>query len=123
MITHTSRFCDFINRNPPTFYGTNVDEDPQSFIAEIFKVVDSLAVTSRERVELATYKLKHMGQVWFKQWRDERPLRDVPVHWEAFKEAFQDMFYPLKLREKKMVEFMNLCQWGTSVKDNCLNFT
>ena len=41
--------------NPPTFHITNVDENPQSFIDEIFKVVDAMDMTPRERVELVTY--------------------------------------------------------------------
>ena len=41
--------------NPPNFDGTKVDEDPQGFIDEVFKVVDSMGVTTREKVELASY--------------------------------------------------------------------
>ena len=66
--------------NPPTFHITNVDENPQSFIDEIFKVVDVMGVNPREKEELATYHLKDVAQVWFEQWRDHRPLRDGPVN-------------------------------------------
>ena len=53
--------------NPPTFYGTKVDKDPQSFIDEILKVVDAMGVTSRERIDLAAYQLKDVAEVWFEQ--------------------------------------------------------
>ena len=43
--------------NPPTFHGTKVDEDPQGFIDEVFKVVDAMGVTSREKVELVVLLL------------------------------------------------------------------
>ena len=66
--------------NPPIFHGTKVDEYPQGFIDEIFKVVDSMGVTPREKAELAAYQLKDVAQVWFEQWRDHRPLRDGPVN-------------------------------------------
>ena len=49
--------------NPPTFHITNVDENPQSFIDEIFKVVDVMGVNPREKEELATYHLKDVAQV------------------------------------------------------------
>ena len=65
--TPTSRIWDFMRMNPPTFHGTKVDEDPQSFIDEIFKVVDSMNVTPRQRAELAAYQLKDVSQVWFDQ--------------------------------------------------------
>ena len=67
--------------NPPTFHGTKVDEDPQGFIDEVFKVVDAMGVTPREKVELASYQLKDVPQVWFGKCRYERPLRDGPVDW------------------------------------------
>ncbi|XP_069147061.1 uncharacterized protein [Solanum lycopersicum] len=109
--------------NPPTFHGTKVDEDPQGFIDEVFKVVYVMGVTPREKAELAAYQLKDVSQVWFEQWRIERPLERGPVDWEEFKEAFQDKFFPLEWREKNMVEFMNLCQGGMSVQEYSLKFT
>ena len=42
-----------------------MDEDPQGFIDEVFKVVDVMGVTPRERDELAAYQLKDVDQVWF----------------------------------------------------------
>ena len=60
--------------NPPSFHGTKVDEDPKDFIDEVFKVVDSMGVTPREKAELAAYQLKDVAQVGFEQWRIKRPL-------------------------------------------------
>ena len=47
----------FTGINPPTFYGFKVDEDPQVFIYEKFKVLHAMGVASQEKVELAAYKL------------------------------------------------------------------
>ena len=55
------RIRDFMRTNPSTFNDTKVDEYPQGFIDEIFKVVDSMGVTPREKVELAAYKLKDVA--------------------------------------------------------------
>ena len=71
-----------------------MDEDPQGFIDEFFKVVDVMGVTPRENAKLAAYQLKDVVQVWFEQWRVERPLERGPVDWEEFKEAFLDRFSP-----------------------------
>ena len=73
--TPPSRILDFMRMNPPNVHGTKVDEHPQSFIDKVFKVVDAMGVTPREKAELATYQLKDVAQVRFEQWRDERPLR------------------------------------------------
>ena len=81
--------------NPPTFHGTKVYEDPQDFIYEVFKVVDAMDVTPREKAELVDYQLKDVAQVWFEQWRIDRPLGRGPVSWEEFKEAFLYRLFPL----------------------------
>lgn len=57
------------------------------------------------------------------QWRDERLVREGPIDWGVFKTTLIDRFYTLESREKKLVELMNLCHWGMSVKDYSLNFT
>ena len=56
--THTSGIQDFMRMNPSTLHGTKVYEDPQGFIYEIFKVMDSMGMTPREKAELAAYQLK-----------------------------------------------------------------
>lgn len=64
-----------MRKNLQTFHGTLADENPQGFLHEVLKVLDAMGVTARELAELASYRLKVMGQVWFYQWRDEIPIR------------------------------------------------
>ncbi|KAH0661557.1 hypothetical protein KY284_026488 [Solanum tuberosum] len=94
--TTTSRIGDFTRMNPPTFFGSKVEEDTQGFIDEVFKVLEAMGVSSQEKAELAAYQLKDVAQVWF---------------------------FPLELRERKMQEFINLRQRGMSVKEYGLKFT
>ena len=56
--TPTSRIRDFMRMKPQTFHGTKVDEAPQGFIDEVFKVVDAMGVTHRDKAELAGYQFK-----------------------------------------------------------------
>ena len=58
---------DFMRINPLTFHATKVDEDPQGFIDDVFKVVDVMGVTPREKANLATYQLEDVAEVWFEQ--------------------------------------------------------
>ena len=101
--------------NPPSFYGSNVEEDHQEFIDKIYKILYAMGLTSSEKAELATYKLKYMAQTWYIQWRDNRPLRGGPVAWEVFKKAFLNKFFPWEKREDNVVELINLHQGGISV--------
>ena len=74
--------------NPPTFYGSKVEEDPQEFINKVYKILLAMGLSTSEKAGLATYQLKDMDQAWFVQWRDNRPLRDGPLTWEIFKKDF-----------------------------------
>ena len=44
--TPASRIQDFTRMNPPVFYGSEVEEDPQEFIDQVLKVVTIMGVTS-----------------------------------------------------------------------------
>ncbi|WMV18662.1 hypothetical protein MTR67_012047 [Solanum verrucosum] len=49
--------------NPPTLWGSKVDENPQNFINEMYKIVDALGVTLWEKAELASYQLKQSWMI------------------------------------------------------------
>lgn len=58
--------------NPLKFHGSKVYEDPQEFIGEVYKIVEIIGISSKEKDELVAYKLKGVSQVWFTQWKLER---------------------------------------------------
>ena len=41
----TSKIRDFTRMNPLTFFNSKVEEDPQGFIDEVFKVLDAMDVS------------------------------------------------------------------------------
>ena len=94
--------------NPPIFLGSMLGEDPQEFIDEVFKILRAMGVTSREKAELALYQLKDVAQVWYTQWKDNRPEGSGPIEWEEFKEFFHGKYFPCEMREVKVEEFINL---------------
>nr|XP_010326209.1 uncharacterized protein LOC104649162 [Solanum lycopersicum] len=53
-----SKLRDFVSLNPPTFLGSKVGEDPQAFLDEVYKIVHAMGVSSREKMDLASYQLK-----------------------------------------------------------------
>ena len=108
--------------NPPTFYGSKVDEEPQEFIDEVYKILHAMGVSSSEKVELATYQLKDVDQTLYVQWRDKRSLRGGPVTWEIIKATFLDRLFYRDMRKEKVTEFINLHQGGRSVQEYSLEF-
>src|ERR1051325_2561195 len=107
--------------NPPVFHGSKVDEDPQEFIDEVCKILTIMGVGAIEKAEFAAYQLKGVAKIWYDQWKGEKGNGYV-VLWVEFKLAFLNSFFPLELREAKLVEFMNLKQGTMSVRDFALKF-
>ena len=58
---------DFTKLNPPEFHGYKVEEDPREFIDEVYKVLMIMLV---EKVELTTYQIEGVSQVWFNKWKE-----------------------------------------------------
>ncbi|WMV50058.1 hypothetical protein MTR67_043443 [Solanum verrucosum] len=100
-----SRVRDFTRMNPPDFHGSKVEEDPQEFIDEVYMVFVIMGVTPVEEAELATYQFKGVAHIMYNQWKEGRP------------------FFPLEMREDKVLEFNNLRQGSMSVREYALKFT
>uniref|UniRef100_M1DDH9 Gag-pol polyprotein n=1 Tax=Solanum tuberosum TaxID=4113 RepID=M1DDH9_SOLTU len=62
MNTMALRWRDFTRMSPPMFFGSEVNEDPQEFVEEVYKIIDAMGVTSIDKVELAGYQLKDVAQ-------------------------------------------------------------
>ncbi|XP_049357496.1 uncharacterized protein LOC125822156 [Solanum verrucosum] len=59
-----SRLRDFVRMNPPIFLGSRIGEDLKGFLDEIYKIVNAMGVSSREKAELPSYQLKEVAQIW-----------------------------------------------------------
>ena len=81
-----------------------------------------IGLSTRERVELSTYKLKDVAQERYVQCRNNRTLRGCSLTWKIIKMAYLDRFFLREMREEKVVEFINLRQGGRSVHDYSLEF-
>ncbi|WMV33218.1 hypothetical protein MTR67_026603 [Solanum verrucosum] len=70
--TTATTMRDFTRMNPLEFHFSKVEEDPQEFIDEVYKVLIIMGVTLVEKAELSAYQLKGISQVWFNQWNEGR---------------------------------------------------
>ena len=86
--TMTSRLRDFVRMNPPIFPVSKGGEYFQEFLDGVYKVLSAMMVTSREKAELASYQSMDVPQIWYAQWKDNRPEESGSIEWEIFKEAF-----------------------------------
>ena len=62
-----SRLRDFSQKKNPTLYRSMVDEDPQEFIDEVYKILYAMGVPLSKKAKLATYQLKDVAQTWHVQ--------------------------------------------------------
>ena len=60
--TMASRLRNSTRTNPPTFYGSKVEENHQEFIDKIYKILYALGLTTIDKAELSTYQLKDVAQ-------------------------------------------------------------
>lgn len=67
--------------NPSEISGFGVKEDPNRFIDKVYKTPNTMGLTSWDKAELVTYKLKDVAQVWYEKWKDSRPVRVSPKSW------------------------------------------
>ncbi|KAF3671894.1 hypothetical protein FXO37_07780 [Capsicum annuum] len=103
-----ARIRDFTRINPPSFFGSKPDEDPQEFVDQVQKVIDKMGVTSSQSDELAAYQLQDVAHTWYKQWLAERLEDPGPVEWKEFVTALLDRFFSQELRKAKVFEFINI---------------
>ena len=87
-----SRLRDFVRINPPIFIVSKVNEDSQEFLDEVFKVLSDMGVKSREKREFGSYQLRDVSEIWYTQWKYNRPEGSGPIDWEEFKEPFLGTF-------------------------------
>ena len=65
VFTMDSNLRDFSRINPPIFYGYKIYEYPYEFILEFYKTLYAIRVSSSEKAELPTYKLKDVAQTLY----------------------------------------------------------
>lgn len=57
MPTLTAIVRDFTWINPPEFYHSKMNDDPEEFIDEVYNVLVVMGVSSKEKAELVGYQL------------------------------------------------------------------
>ena len=64
-----TRVREFLIMNPPKFYGSKVEKDPNGFFEEVYKVLAIMGVSSIEKANLDAYQLKYVAHLWNELYR------------------------------------------------------
>ena len=65
--TIASHSKDFTMMNPPTLYGSKVEKYLKDLFDEIYMILYTMGLTTREKAELAINQLKDVDQTWYIQ--------------------------------------------------------
>jgi len=57
--------------NPSKFYGSKMDENTQKFVKRIQKIIEIMGIMPTDSVDLGTYQLNGVAQIWFKQLKEK----------------------------------------------------
>ena len=60
-ITMTSCMRDFTRVNPPMYFGSKVDEEPQDLLDEVNQILFFVGVSTTEKDQLAAYQIKDVA--------------------------------------------------------------
>ena len=58
---------DFTRMNPPMYFGSKVDEYPQDFHDEVYKILFYMGVITTEKAKLAAYQLEDVAHTCYNQ--------------------------------------------------------
>ncbi|PHT32968.1 Omega-6 fatty acid desaturase, endoplasmic reticulum [Capsicum baccatum] len=116
------RTQDFLKLDPPTFTGSDINEDPQDFVDQTQRALDVMHISGKEMVELAAYRLKGEAILWYEDWKRSRGIDAPPTTWGEFKDAFIDHYLPFETRQARADQFLNLRQGNMSVREYSLRF-
>lgn len=81
-----------------------------------------MGVTASKSAKLAIYLLQDVAHSWFKQLKAKQVADAGPIEKEEFVNTFLDRFFPLELREVKVLEFINLNHGNIILQEYSLNF-
>ncbi|CAN6462677.1 unnamed protein product [Victoria cruziana] len=111
----------FVGANPPKFNGREGEDKAESWLVEIEKTFDIVALPDRLRTKFGTYMLIDDAGSW---WRTQLAVRydNVRPDWEEFVELFRSAYIPPVARERKMREFLELTQGSGTLTEYVTQF-
>ena len=67
--TGSYRIRELLRMNLSVFTWSEVEEDPNGLLEQVYKTLAIMGLTSMEKVELLAYQLKDVAQISYEQWK------------------------------------------------------
>lgn len=121
-ISDSLRARDFLSCNPPEYFGSKPEDDPQEFIQQMQRTLRIIKASETKSIELALYRLWDVAINWYESWELSRVDSAPPLVWDEFVEAFLGHLLPSEMRRARVDRFLRLRQNGMSVRKYSLEF-
>ncbi|XP_070039351.1 uncharacterized protein [Nicotiana tomentosiformis] len=106
-----ARLLNVLEALVPTQGGSSDNSaDPQSFLDGELKALRAIGCSSEIAMEITTYKLEDMANIWYETVLLGRPVGAAPLTWDEFTKLFTNHFLPDSLMQKYARDFDRLVQ-------------
>ncbi|MCI47212.1 hypothetical protein A2U01_0068453, partial [Trifolium medium] len=99
-----------MTHKPTTFTGGYNSEGAIKWIEEVEIIFEAMGCSEVNKTTLGTYVLREEANNWWKNARLRMRVGGVVIVWETFKREFLRKYFPADVKNKKVVEFMELKQ-------------
>lgn len=108
----------FQKRNPKVFSGTPGAGKPEDWLENMEKIFGTMICTETQKVAFATFVLEGEASQWWKAEKRSAEQKGITEYtWVMFVEAFNKKYFPPSVRERKMVDFLELVQGDMTVDE------
>jgi hypothetical protein len=112
----------FMRQKPPTFTGGYNPDGAHAWLEEVENIFDAMACTEESKTILGAYVLREEANNWWKNAKQRLGPGGIPIPWPMFRREFLSKYFPMDVRNQKVIEFMELKQGNMSVADYAVKF-
>ena len=112
----------FLKNNPQAFKGGYNPEGAQKWLEGMEKIFGAMRCSEVQKVTLGTYMLQDDANYWWKNASQRLGYDGAVITWDIFKREFLIKYFPTDVRNRKVVEFMELKQGNLSVAEYATKF-
>ncbi|MCI36660.1 hypothetical protein A2U01_0057883, partial [Trifolium medium] len=112
----------FMSHKPTLFTGGYNPEGAIKWIEELEIIFEAMGCTEENKTTLGVYVLREEANVWWKNVKLRIGAEGVAIVWEIFKREFLRKYFPADIKNKKVIEFMELKQGNLSVAEYSVKF-
>ncbi|CAJ2652692.1 unnamed protein product [Trifolium pratense] len=92
------------------------------WLDEVEIIFEAMGCSEENKTTLGTYALREEAIVWWRNVRLRIGVDGVAIVWETFKREFLRKYFPADVKNKKVIEFMELKQGNLSVAEYSAKF-